>query len=54
MLANLLKKNKVIDIKNYLDDCFFTKLDKFVKDKNIKIDIEYPEFNYKNKDFNDD
>ena len=42
----LLLENKDQDIKNCLDECFLTKLEKYIKDKNINIKIEYPLIKY--------
>ena len=38
---SLLKKNNDIEINNYLEDCFLTKLEKFSKDFKINIKIFY-------------
>ncbi len=50
IITNLLEKNKDLDIKNFLDDCFYAKLEKFIEGKN-KIEINYPQINYIKKDF---
>ena len=40
IIDDLLKENK--EIKNHLEDCFLTKLEKFSKEKGINIQINHP------------
>ena len=42
IIDDLLIEKKEIDIKNHLDDCFLTKLEKFSKEKGINIEIIHP------------
>ena len=46
IINELLAENNDNDIKNHLDDCFLTKLEKFSKEKGINVEINHPKWSY--------